>query len=127
VLGAWNEPDQTASYCGDISSMVTMAQHAYAIIKSIDPSATVLSPAASGEAGATWFDSFLTAGDLNTFDVVTFHGYGGALAELVMSRHNLSVLPLWDTECSWAEAASATMLIVLPFFPNTFSCNGPGE
>ena len=49
----WNEPDQI-TYCGDISSMVTMAQHAYAIIKSIDPSATVLSPSASGEAGATW-------------------------------------------------------------------------
>ena len=111
----WNEPDQTASYCGDIPSMVTMAQHAYAIIKSIDPSATVLSPAASGEAGSTWFDSFLTAGGLNTFDVVAFHGYGGAQAEqinaivddyrLVMSRHNLSALPLWDTECSWAESS----------------------
>jgi len=79
----WNEPDQRASYCGDIQSMVTMAQHAYAIIKSIDPSATVLSPAASGEAGATWFDSFLTAGGLNTFDVVAFHGYGGAQAEQI--------------------------------------------
>ena len=111
----WNEPDQTASYCGDIPSMVTMAQHAYAIIKSIDPSATVLSPAASGEPGSTWFDSFLTAGGLNTFDVVAFHGYGGAQAEqinaivddyrLVMSRHNLSALPLWDTECSWAETS----------------------
>jgi hypothetical protein len=111
----WNEPDQAASYCGDIPSMVTMAQHAYAIIKNIDPSATVLSPAATGEAGATWFDSFITAGGLNTFDVVAFHGYGGAQAEqinaivddyrLVMSRHNLSALPLWDTECSWGESS----------------------
>ena len=110
----WNEPDQAASYCGDIPSMVTMAQHAYAIIKSIDPSATVLSPSTSGEGGATWFESFLNAGGLNTFDVVAFHGYGGAEAEqinaivddyrLVMSRHNLSALPLWDTECSWGES-----------------------
>ena len=109
----WNEPDE-ASYCGDIPTMVIMAQHAYAIIKSIDPSATVLSPAPSGESGATWLDSFLTAGGLNTFDVVAFHGYGGAQAEeinaivedyrLVMSRHNLSDLPLWDTECSWGES-----------------------
>jgi Glycosyl hydrolase catalytic core len=109
----WNEPDQT-TYCGDIPSMVTMAQHAYAIIKSIDPSATVLSPSASGEAGATWFNSFLNAGGLNTFDVVAFHGYGGAQAEqinaivddyrLVMIHHNLSTLPLWDTECSWGES-----------------------
>ena len=109
----WNEPDQTAWYCGDIPSMVIMAQHAYAIIKNIDPSATVLSPAPSGEAGATWFDSFLNAGGLNTFDVVAFHGYGGGQAEqinaivddyrLVMSRHNLSALPLWDTVSSWGE------------------------
>ena len=110
----WNEPNQAASYCGDIPSMVIMAQHAYAIIKSIDPSATVLSPSATGEGGATWLDSFLTAGGLNTFDVVAFHGYGGAQAEQinaivdeyrqVMARHNLSPLSLWDTECSWGES-----------------------
>jgi hypothetical protein len=100
-------------YCGDIPSMVTMAQHAYAIIKQIDPSATVLSPAASGETGATWLNSFLAAGGLHTFDVVAFHGYGGLQAEQintivddyrqVMSRYNLSALPLWDTECSWGD------------------------
>ncbi len=110
----WNEPDQKASYCGDIPSLVAIAQHAYAIIKKIDPSATVLSPSPIGAAGATWLDSFLTAGGLNTFDVVAFHGYGGAQAEqinaivddyrLVMSHHNLSALPLWDTECSWGES-----------------------
>ncbi len=109
----WNEPDQAASYCGDIPSMVAMAQHAYAIIKRIDPSATVLSPAATGETGATWLNSFLAAGGLHTFDVVAFHGYGGTQAEQinkivddyrqVMSRNNLSALPLWDTECSWGE------------------------
>jgi polysaccharide biosynthesis protein PslG len=109
----WNEPDQAASYCGDIPSMVTMAQHAYAIIKKIDPSAVVLSPAASGESGATWLNSFLAAGGLHTFDVVAFHGYGGTQAEQinkivddyrqVMSRYNLSALPLWDTEGSWGD------------------------
>jgi polysaccharide biosynthesis protein PslG len=109
----WNEPDQAASYCGDVPSMVTMAQHAYAIIKKIDSSATVLSPAASGEKGATWLNSFLAAGGLHTFDVVAFHGYGGTQAEQinkivddyrqVMSRYNLSALPLWDTECSWGD------------------------
>ncbi len=110
----WNEPDQRTSYCGDIPSMVTMAQHAYAIIKKIDPSAAVLSPAPSGETGATWFNSFLKSGGLNTFDVVAFHGYGGAQAERInaivddyrriMSRYNLSALPIWDTECSWGES-----------------------
>ena len=109
----WNEPDQKASYCGDLPSLVVMAQHAYAIIKKIDPSATVLSPSASGGAAAAWFSSFLTAGGLRTFDIVAFHGYAGVKAERinvvvadfrrVMSRNNLSALPLWDTECSWGN------------------------
>jgi hypothetical protein len=94
-----------------MQSMVLMAQHAYGIIKQIDPSATVLSPAASGASGAGWLNSFLAAGGLHTFDAVAFHGYGGAQAEQinaivnayrqVMSSNNLSAAPLWDTECSW--------------------------
>jgi len=88
-----------------------MAQHAYRIIKSIDQSAMVLSPAATGGTGAKWLDSFVKTGGLHTFDIVAFHGYEGAEAEritaiidayrLVLSRHNLSAMPLWDTECSW--------------------------
>jgi polysaccharide biosynthesis protein PslG len=110
----WNEPDQPSSYCGDFASMVTMAQHAYRIIKSIDPSAMVLSPSAVGSTGPKWLDSFVKAGGLHTFDIVAFHGYEGAQAEriiaivdayrLVMSHHHLSATPLWDTECSWGES-----------------------
>jgi polysaccharide biosynthesis protein PslG len=110
----WNEPDQASSYCGDLATMVTMAQHAYRIIKSIDPSAMVLSPAAGGRAGARWLDSYVKAGGLHTFDIVAFHGYEGGQAEriiaivdayrLVLSHHHLSAMPLWDTECSWGES-----------------------
>jgi hypothetical protein len=109
----WNEPDQADSYCGDLATMVTMAQHAYRIIKSIDPSAMVLSPAATGRTGAKWLDSFIKAGGLHTFDIAAFHGYDGVQAELitatvdayrlVLSRHNLSATPLWDTEGSWGS------------------------
>jgi hypothetical protein len=109
----WNEPDQAASYCGDIPSMVTMAQHAYRIIKSIDPSAMVLSPSSAGTSGAKWLDSFIKAGGLHTFDIVAFHGYEATQAERitaavdayrsVLSRNNLSATALWDTECGWGE------------------------
>ncbi len=109
----WNEPEQAASYCGDLATMVTMAQHAYRIIKSIDPSAIVLSPSSAGKAGAKWLDSFVKASGLHTFDIVAFHGYEGVHAEritatvdayrLVLSRHNLSAMSLWDTEGSWGE------------------------
>jgi hypothetical protein len=107
----WNEPDQANSYCGDLATIVTMAQHAYRIIKSIDPSAMVLSPSATGRAGAKWLESFIKAGGLHTFDIAAFHGYDGVQAERitaavdayrsVLSRHNLGATPLWDTECSW--------------------------
>ena len=43
----WNEPNDPKYYCGDIPTMVTMAQHAAQIIKSIDPTALVLSPASN--------------------------------------------------------------------------------
>ena len=109
----WNEPDQKGFYCGDLATMAAMAQHAYRIIKSIDPSAMVLSPAATGRTGATWLDSFIKAGGLHTFDIVAFHGYEGVHAERitaavdayrsVLGRHNLSTMPLWDTEGSWGE------------------------
>jgi hypothetical protein len=107
----WNEPDQGGFYCSDMPAMVTMAQHAYAIIKRIDSNAIVLSPAASGGAGAGWLANFLTAGGRGTFDAVAFHGYEGINAEAIVAivnvyRHaltffNLVGSPLFDTECSW--------------------------
>ena len=115
----WNEPDQPGTWCSDLPTMVTMAQHAYKIIKSIDPSALVLSPAPSGGAGATWLNNFIVAGGRGTFDIVAFHGYEGAQAEritaivdvyrLVLARYNLSALPLWDTECSWGAGGAPTI------------------
>jgi len=40
----WNEPDSSDFFTGNINQLVTYAQHAYTIIKSIDPSAKVISP-----------------------------------------------------------------------------------
>ena len=109
----WNEPDQANSYCGNPAVMVTMAQHAYRIIKNIDSSAVVLSPAPVGRAGAAWLDSFIKAGGLHTFDIAAFHGYEGIEAEriiavvdayrAVLDRNQLNGTRLWDTECSWGE------------------------
>jgi hypothetical protein len=108
----WTEPDQPRFYCGDVSQLVTMAQHAYSIIKGIDPSAVVLSPAATGGAGAGWLASFIAAGGRNTFDAVAFHGYEGTNAEAILPivavyRHALTVfnldVPVIDTECSWGN------------------------
>ena len=106
----WNEPDQPRFYCGDIPQLVAMAQHAYAIIKQLEPSAVVLSPAMTGGAGAGVLATFIAGGGRGTFDAVAFHGYEGTNAEAIIPivavyRHALTSykldLPVIDTECSW--------------------------
>ena len=88
-----------------------MAQHAYGIIKGIDSSAVVLSPAMTGGSGAGVLAQFIAAGGRNTFDAVAFHGYEGTNAEAIIPivavyRHALTSynldLPVIDTECNWA-------------------------
>ncbi len=109
----WNEPQDVMYYCSNVPAMVTMAQHAYKIIKSIDPAAVVLSPAAVSEAGATWLQTYLADGGGAYADVIAFHGYSGATAEAMvktiayfkqaMAAGGVSKLPIWDTEASWGD------------------------
>ena len=108
----WNEPQAVSNYCGDIATMVTMAQHASRILKGIDPNAQILSPAANGDPGPAWLATFLAAGGSNYVDVIAFHGYWSANAEdvlAVISNFKAAMLangaagkPIWDTESSWA-------------------------
>jgi hypothetical protein len=108
----WNEPNSPAFYCGDMPTLVTMASRAYAIIKSIDPTATVLSPAMEGTAGSTWMGYYLYLGGAKYADVIAFHGYSTRVAEdinttiaqyrFVMAANGAAGKPLWDTEASWA-------------------------
>ena len=57
----WNEPQDPEYYCGDTRTLVTMAQHAYRIIKSINPAAQIITPAASA-AGGPRMARFLSVG-----------------------------------------------------------------
>jgi hypothetical protein len=108
----WNEPQDPHFYCGDIPTMVTMAQHAAQIIKGIDPSALILSPGVTGGPGPTWLASFLSGGGTANVDVIAFHGYWSATAEdvvnvissytTVMAANGAAGKPMWDTEASWA-------------------------
>ena len=92
--------------------MITMAQHAARIIKGIDPSALILSPATTGGPGPAWLGSFLSGGGAASIDVIAFHGYWSAQAEdvvkvisnykAVAAANGVAGKPMWDTEASWA-------------------------
>ena len=112
----WNEPQDGGYYCGDIATMVTMAKHASAILKSIDPNALLLSPSATGPGGPAWLASFLAAGGGNYVDIIAFHGYFSAKAEdivgvianykTVTAANGVGAKPIWDTEASWAGSGN---------------------
>jgi polysaccharide biosynthesis protein PslG len=108
----WNEPEDPKYYCGDIKTLVTMAQHAYRIIKSVNPAAQVITPSAAAEGGPAWLDTYLSQGGGNYADIMSFHGYCNSEAESinsvvfryrkVISAHGQANKPLWDTEADWA-------------------------
>jgi hypothetical protein len=116
----WNEPNDPQTWCGPAVSrapdLVTLAQHAYAIIKQLQPDAVVLSPSLSEASGPSWLNWYLSVGGGNYLDVVAFHGYSSTTAEdiltiepayvAVMARWGLSGIPIWDTENSWATGSS---------------------
>jgi hypothetical protein len=115
----WNEPQNPSYYCGDMSTMVTMAQHARSIIKSIDPSAVIISPGtASGSEGPAWLATFLEDGGAAAVDAIGFHGYWNSTAEgivtaikdykAVMADHGVSSKQLWDTEADGKVVTSTT-------------------
>jgi hypothetical protein len=108
----WNEPQDPEYYCGDTRTLVTMAQHAYRIIKSINPAAQIITPAASAAGGPAWLDSYLSEGGGDYADIMSFHGYCNSKAESinsvisqyrsVIAAHGQGGKPLWDTEADWA-------------------------
>jgi hypothetical protein len=114
----WNEANQHEYWSGGIPALVTMAQHAQTIIKSIDPSARVFTPSGVGGATevSTFLDKFLAAGGGQFVDGVAFHGYVNSVppspedinrivdaVRAVMAKRGIGGQPLWDTESSWGS------------------------
>jgi hypothetical protein len=115
----WNEANQHEYWSGGIPTLVTMAQHAYTIIKSIDPNAKVFTPSGVGGSGdtSTFLDNFLAAGGGQYVDGVAFHGYVNSIPAVpedvnhivdavksVMTTRGFGGKPLWDTESSWGPS-----------------------
>jgi hypothetical protein len=114
IYEIWNEPNVHRYWSGSVEEMVEMAHQAHDIIKSIDPSAIIVSPPPSGKTGLGWFTSFLSAGGGRYVDVIGYHFYVDpappeAMAPLIrtvqgiMREHQIGEKPLWDTEAGWGQ------------------------
>jgi hypothetical protein len=118
----WNEPTVPGYWQGNNSQMIRMAQDAYTIIKSIDPSAVVTTPTPStGINGvANWMGPYLALGGGKYADIISFHGYSWKTTpgvwpiaeDIVPLIDNLKAVlvtygqtdkPLWCTEGSWGN------------------------
>jgi Glycosyl hydrolases family 39 len=110
----WNEPNVHRYWSGSVEQMVEMAHQAHNIIKSIDPSAIIISPAPAGKLALPWFTSFLSAGGGRYADVIGYHFYVNpappeAMVPLIrtvqgiLREHEAGEKPLWDTEAGWVQ------------------------
>lgn len=111
IYELWNEPDQPEYFTGTMSQMVTLTNHMYNIVRSLDPKATIVSPSANSD---LWLEAFWVAGGVKTTDVVSIHGYPAdtnPVPEVVCAFRTLPLkalmtqygvkAPIWDTEGSW--------------------------
>jgi hypothetical protein len=120
----WNEPTVPGYWQGNNAQLLRMAQDAYAIIKSIDPTAQVTTPSPStGINGvANWMGPYLALGGGKYAGIVSFHGYSWQSTpgdwpvpeDIVPLVDNLKAVlvtygqdkkPLWCTEGSWGDTS----------------------
>jgi hypothetical protein len=114
----WNEPDQSPTIA--ISDMVTLTNHAYNIIRSIDPSAKIISPSILN---TSYADQYYAAGGTTSVDIIGMHAYSDPALGLdpegltpsryllegvlsIISKYDLQDKPLWDTEGSFGDIKS---------------------
>jgi polysaccharide biosynthesis protein PslG len=118
----WNEPYAPWEWTGTYAQMVRMASDATAIIKGVDPNATILSPSFLFNWGLSlrWLDGYLAAGGGEYADVIALHGYVKVneqdepedlvdhikVFRAILNAHNQGGKPIWDTEASWGDAVS---------------------
>lgn len=129
----WNEPNIPGFWKGDPKLLVSMAEDARKIIKTVDSNALILTPGVTGNyetaeecngypsyCGSAWLSNWLSLGGSSQVDGAAFHGYpviGSApeqiqgaidLLHATMSKYGLGSTPLVDTESSWSTDSSMT-------------------
>ncbi len=110
----WNEPNVKGTFTGSPQAMLELSRAAYRILKSVDPTITVVSPAATADDGVSWLGEYLQKGGCAYADVIGYHFYvtpepPEAMIPLIkkvdatIRRHDCENKPLWNTESGWAE------------------------
>lgn len=115
IYEIWNEPNLTKIYwTGSTEQMIALVREADQIIKSIDPSAILVSPSATSDDGLKWLSEFLSKGGGQYVDVIGYHFYvfpadPEAMVALiekvkqVMLSNGAGSKPLWNTESGWPD------------------------
>ncbi len=110
----WNEPNIRRFWTGDTDQLIALTREAHDIIKGIDPTAIIVSPAAAGiQTGVRWTAEFLQKGGGQYVDVVGYHFYGPKAPEdmvplvqqvrRAMADNGAGNLPVWNTEGGWGD------------------------
>jgi len=115
IYEIWNEPNLRDHYwTGSVSQMVELVHVAHDAIKSIDPTAIIVSPSATTRNGLPWLSEFLSTGGGQYVDVIGYHFYVNPAppedmvplihdVEQVMADYGEGDKPLWNTESGWAD------------------------
>ena len=120
IYELWNEPQN--AFSGTIPQMVVLTQHAHDIIRTLDPSATILSPSMIAW-GYEYLDSYFAAGGTQDIDGIAFHLYPNTTNDIaetvtttatstlrtVMTKYGLAAKPMWDTEGGWGYASDGAI------------------
>jgi hypothetical protein len=117
----WNEPSDRSHYSGDLETLVKLTCEARRVLKGIDPSIKLVSPAsAGGGRHIEYLDKFLAAGGKQCIDIVGHHFYVFKESPEAMIRtirgvkramvaNGIGHLPLWNTETGyWIENGDGT-------------------
>lgn len=106
----WNEPDQKNSYSGTVDKLVDLCRAAYQVLKEVDPTIIVVSPAMTSS-NMTNLDNYLAAQGGTYADVISYHFYVAPKSPEtmldkiqkvrgLMAKYNINK-PLWNSETGW--------------------------
>jgi hypothetical protein len=113
VYEIWNEPNRKKAWIGDVQTMADMTRAASEILKEVDSSNIVVSPAPTGPQSIGFFKDFLSKGGGKYVDVIGYHFYLApndppeAMVPLIqqvkaaMQQFGVADKSLWDTEAGW--------------------------